>query len=167
MIQKDLKGMVILFVFSAITAFSYNFISPFGIALVGQWESSKGTVTAISKKDSVDNSLEINNPELVRQIIRNKERIVLDVRPREIYDQGHLPSALSYPLMDFDEIIGRILGSLKRESAILVYCSSVECTDSHTFAERLKKLRYNNIKVFSGGYRQWQEKGFEIEKNEE
>lgn len=167
MIKKDLKGMVILLGFAVVTAFLYNYISPFGIAFVGQWDTSKGVVTAISKDDTINTSLEINNPELVKKIIQKKERIILDVRPREMYDQGHLPSALSYPLMDFDEIIGEIFGSLKRESAILVYCSSFECEDSHAFAQRLRNLRYNNVKVFSGGYRQWQEKGYGIEKNEE
>jgi rhodanese-related sulfurtransferase len=167
MTLKDLKGAFFLVFFALATAFFYNYFSPFGIALFGQWESSKGVVSAISKKSPVNTSIEISNLEMIKQIVDKKERIIIDVRPREVYDQGHLPFALSFPLMEFDQSVSHILSSLDRQSAILVYCSSIECTDSHTFAMRLKNLRYNDVKVFSGGFRQWQEKGYKIEKNEE
>ncbi|MCD4722660.1 MAG: rhodanese-like domain-containing protein [Desulfobacula sp.] len=166
MTPKDIKGIFLLFVFALTTAFFYNWFSPFGIALLGQWETSKGVVTAISKTDSVTASIEINNPMIIKQIVQKKEKIILDVRPREIYDQGHLPYALSFPLMDFDDSVGQLLSSINRQSAILVYCSSFECTDSHMVAQRLKNLRFIDVKVFSGGFRQWQEMGYEIEKNE-
>ncbi|MBU1342489.1 MAG: rhodanese-like domain-containing protein [Proteobacteria bacterium] len=161
-----MKGTVLLVFFAGITALFYNQFSPFGIALFGQWETSKGVVFSISKTDSVDASIEINDPEIIKRIVQKKERIVLDVRPREIYNQGHLPFAVSFPLMEFDETIEQLLSSINRKSAILVYCSSIECTDSHTFAMRLKNLKYDNVKVFSGGFRQWEEKGYEIQKNE-
>lgn len=165
--RNDLKGLVILVFFALITAFLYNQLSPFGIPLFGQWKPSKGVVSAISHTDSGNASIQINNPDLVYQIVQKKERIILDVRPREIYNQGHLPHALSFPLEEFDEIVPQIFSSIERQAALLVYCSSVECTDSHTFATLLRNLRYSNVKIFSGGFRQWQEKGYEIEKNEE
>jgi len=166
MTQKDIKGILFLFLFALPTAFFFNWFSPFGIALVGQWEISKGTVNAISKTDSVNSLIEINNPEIIKQIVQKKEKIIIDVRSRDYYDQGHLPSALSFPLIDFDDYIHQLLNSINRQSAILVYCASFECTDSHIFADRLKDLNFNDVKVFSGGFRQWQEMGFEIEKNE-
>ncbi len=165
--KKELKGGFYLIVFAIITAFLYNHFSPFGIALFGQWEISKGVVTANSRTESIDSSIEINNPEIVRQIIEDKKRIILDVRTREIYIQGHLPTSLNYPLKEFDELVPKLLGSIKRSDAVIVYCSSIECPDSHAFAEHLISLKYSDVKVFSGGFRQWQEMGYEIKKNEE
>ena len=167
MTRKDLKGVVILVFFAVTAAFLYNIVSPFGIALQGQWETSKGTVTALSKKDTVNSSIEITRPDQVFQMVQKKQRQILDVRPREIYDLGHLPHAISFPLVQFDEEIARILSTMDRQSAILVYCASFECTDSHTIAERLKHMGYTDVKVFSGGFRLWQDMGYEIEKNEE
>ena len=167
MIHEDLKGAFLLVIFALITAFSYNHIYSKGIALFGQWDSSEGVISAISKDKSITASIEIINPEIVKQIVKKKERLILDVRRREIYNQGHLPGALSFPLVDFDENIGMLLDSVSKTSPILVYCSSVECSDSHTAAEQLKSLKYENIKVFSGGFRQWLELGHETEKNEE
>jgi len=167
MILKDLKGIVFLLSFSLLTAFSYNYFSVSGLSLVGQWEPSKGVVSARSKTGDINADIQINTCEIIKQIVQDKTRIILDVRPREIYNQGHLPGALSFPLIEFDQNIMQFLDSVNRQSSLLVYCSSIECTDSHTIAQRLKDLRYDDIKVFSGGFRQWQEKGYEIEKNED
>ncbi|MCP3873692.1 MAG: rhodanese-like domain-containing protein [Desulfobacteraceae bacterium] len=167
MVKNDLKGCFILIAVAVISAFLFNQFSPFGIAVFGQWETSKGVVSAGSKTQSLNASIEINHPDIIKQIVEKKQRIILDVRPTETYNQGHLPGALSFPLMDFDQMVEQLLTSIKKASPILVYCSSVECTDSHTFAERLKNMKYENVKVFSGGFRQWEEKGFNIEKNEE
>jgi len=165
--KKEIRGSFFLLAFALLTAFLYNHFAPNGIALFGQWETSKGVVTANSKTESINSSIEINNPEIVKQIIEDKKGIILDVRPREVYDQGHLPTSLNYPLIEFDEMVPKILGSMKRSNSIIVYCASFECTDSHTFAEQLIALQYSDVKVFSGGFRQWQEKGYEISKNEE
>lgn len=167
MTPKDLKGVVILVFFAVSAAFFYNGVSPFGIALQGQWETSKGTVRALSKNDTVDATIEIILPEQMLDMVQDKTQHILDVRPREIYDQGHLPHAISFPLMEFDEKISHFLSTMDRQSAILVYCSSFECTDSHTVAQRLTHMGYTNIKVFSGGFRLWQDMGYDIEKNEE
>lgn len=161
---KDLKDTFPLLFFALTAAFCYNYFSPAGIALFGQWETSKGVVTAHSKTNSVNASIEINNPKIIKQIIQKKERIVLDVRPREFYEEGHLPGALSFPLMEFDNIIEKLLKMTDKQSPILVYCSGFECTDSHDFAANLKDIRFTDVKVFSGGFRQWQEMGYEIEK---
>ncbi|HGY10892.1 MAG TPA: rhodanese-like domain-containing protein [Desulfobacterales bacterium] len=166
MILKEIKGSFFL-VFVAVTmGFFYNYFSSSGIALFGQWETSNGVVNAISKAGSVNVSIEINNPEIVRQIIQKKERIILDVRPREVYEEGHLPGALSFPWMEFDRVIDKLLEITDRQSPILVYCSGFECMDSHHFATNLKNMRFTDIKVYPGGFRQWQEVGYAMVKNE-
>ncbi len=164
---KDIKNIIFLLIFSVSIAFLYNHFSPFGIAVFGQWETSKGVVNAISKNETFNFAIEINDPNRVQQIITKKERIVVDARHKDFYDMGHLPGALSYPLIDFDTNLDQMLSALGKNSAILVYCSSFECTDSHTLASRLIESNFTDVKVFAGGYGQWVELGFKIEKNEE
>ena len=166
MTRKDLTGSLFLIFGALLTAFTYNYFSPSGIALFGQWEASNGVVSAISKTCPVNGSIEIINPDIIWRIVQKKERIILDVRPREIYNQGHLPHALCFPLMAFDDDLPQLLSLINRSSPVMVYCSSFACTDSHEFADRLKNLMYTDVKVFPGGFRLWQEKGYEIEKNE-
>ncbi|WP_299982592.1 rhodanese-like domain-containing protein [Desulfobacula sp.] len=166
MILKEIKGTFFLIFFALVTAFFYNHFSPSGIALFGQWQTSNGVVNAISKTDPVNASIEINNPEIIQRIIQKKERMVLDVRPFEFYEEGHLPGALSFPLMEFDIVIGKLLEMTDQHSPLLIYCSSFECMDSHNFATNLNGMSFTNVKVYPGGFRQWQEMGYDIEKNE-
>jgi rhodanese-related sulfurtransferase len=166
MIKTEKFGVFILLAVAAVVSLGVNYFSPSGIALVGQWDGSKGTVTAKSKQDTVDSDIEINNPLKVQQMIKNREVVLIDVRSGDAYDMGHLPGAFSFPLADFDQVLPQLLDLVKKDSAILVYCSGVECSDSHTFAAQLLALRFTQVRVYAGGFREWQEMGFETEKNE-
>lgn len=141
-----------------------NHFSPSGIALLGQWDKSKGVVTPKSKQDMVHGDIEINNPLRVLEMLKNKEVVLVDVRPGHLYDQGHLPGALSFPLNDFEENLEQIQAALKPDAPILVYCSGIECSDSHGFASKLVTLKFTQVRVYAGGFSEWQEMGFEIEK---
>jgi rhodanese-related sulfurtransferase len=166
MIKTEKFGILTLLAIAALISFGVNAFSPSGIALTGQWDKSKGVVTAKSKQDTVHSEFELNDPRKVRQMIKDKTVVLLDVRSKDEYDQGHLPGAFSFPLTVFDEILDRLLNLVKKDSVILVYCSGVECTDSHSFAAQLQAMRFMNVQVYAGGFRQWQEMGFEISKNE-
>ncbi len=166
MTLKEIQGIVLLLSISISTAFVYNMLSPHRIAIVGQWEASKGVVSAVSKAIPIEFSIEILDPKIIEDIVKDETWIIIDARDIEFYNMGHIPRALSFPLIDFDQNLSIIIHSIKKDSKILVYCSSVECEISHRFAERLKQLKYSYVKVFSGGFRQWQEMGNEIIKNE-
>lgn len=163
---KDIQGVLGLLAAACCLAFAGNFFSTSGIALVGQWDTSFGVVTAMGKQDTVSREIEINNPLKVRQMVQAGNVPILDVRPRDIYDYGHLPGALSFPLAEFDESLKRLASRFKKNAYLLVYCSGFDCSDSHTFASRLISLGYTRVQVYAGGFGEWEEMGFEIEKNE-
>jgi len=58
--SENLKGIIVLLLLSIGTAFLYNHYSPHGIALIGQWDTNKGVVHAISKNEESPASLEIS-----------------------------------------------------------------------------------------------------------
>ncbi len=167
MIKKEKFGILTLLTIAALISFGVNAFSPSGIALTGQWDKSKGVVTAKSKQDAVHPEIELNDPRTVQQMIKNKAVVLLDVRSNEEFDQGHLPGAFSFPLAEFDDNLDKLLSLVNKDSSVLVYCSGVDCAASHTFAAQLLAMRFMNVKVYAGGFRQWQEMGFEISKNEE
>jgi rhodanese-related sulfurtransferase len=166
MIKSEKFGVLTLFIIAALLSLGVNYLSPSGIALRGQWDKSIGVVTAKSKQDVVDADIEINNPLRVLQMIKGKEMISIDVRLKQAFDMGHLPDALSFPLSEFDDGLPQLLDLVKKDMAVLVYCSGVECSDSHTFAAKLLELNFTKVRVYPGGFQEWQEMGFEIEKNE-
>ncbi len=164
MIKTEKFGVLILLTLAGLLSFGVNFFSPTGIALTGQWDRSRGVVMAKSKQDMGHADIEINNPLRVRRMIKNSEVVLVDVRPKERYDMGHLPGAVSFPLDAFDEGFDTFLKLVKKDSLILVYCSGVECTDSHAVAAQLMALNFKTVQVYAGGFREWQEMGYETEK---
>ncbi len=167
MIKTDCFGVLTLLAIAAVLSVGVNYFSPSGIAWVGQWDRSKGVVMAKSKQDIVHANIEINNPLKVRQMIQNRAVVLLDVRSKDAYENGHLPGALSFPLEDFDQVLPRLLDLVKKDSVILAYCSGFECTDSHTFAAQLLALKFTQVQVYAGGFREWQEMGFDTKNNGE
>jgi rhodanese-related sulfurtransferase len=162
--EKDIKHALILFFLAVCLSFIYNHISESGIAVFGQWNPDKGVVSALPQSGGIDISIEINNPETVKIIVEKRQRLILDVRPLDFYEMGHLPGALSFPLENFKTGIRQLKEIADLHRPILVYCSGFDCSASHIFAEKLQKLNYTDVKVYSGGFAQWQEMGYEIEK---
>ena len=165
MIKTEKFGVFTLVILAALLSFGVNSFSPAGIALTGQWDRSKGVVMAKSKQGML-HAIKINNPLRVRQMIKNREVVFMEVRPKEIYDMVHIPGAFSFPLEAFDDVLDRLFMLVKKDSLILVYCSGVDCTDSHFFAAQLMDLKFKKVQVYAGGFREWQEMGYEIGKNE-
>ena len=85
--------------------------------------------------------------EEAKQIMDSEEGyIILDVRTREEYDQGHIPGAIVIPHEEIAEKAEDVLTD--KDQLILVYCRSGR--RSKIAAEALLELGYTNIKEFGG-----------------
>ena len=83
---------------------------------------------------------------------------VLDVRPSEEYQAGHLPGAVNIPLA---EIEGR-LGKLPKNKEIVAYCRGPYCVLAF---EAVKLLRQRGFKArrLEAGLPEWRTKGLPVE----
>jgi len=159
---RDITGSLLLLAFSAALGFGVNAFSPEGIALWGQWDTSAGVVMAGAARQDAVKAPEINNPMKVRRMIGDGKTVLVDVRRADIYREGHIPGALSFPLHDFDAVISQFTGTIAKTAPILVYCSGVTCTDSHEFAARIIRMGYSQVTVYGGGFTEWSEMEFEV-----
>lgn len=97
----------------------------------------------------------------VEKLLDGKENtyLVLDVRNREAYDEGHIPKAKNIPI---DKLA---YGSRKlpKDKMIIVYCYNVACFRATRAALELAK---NGFKVMemAGGFDEWRKHGYKIEK---
>lgn len=84
-------------------------------------------------------------------IKEKKDVIILDVRTKEEFNDGHLADAKSFPLgridMDLDELYGY------EDRPILVYCE--RGGRSFQASEVLENNGFNNIYNMLGGYTSW------------
>lgn len=163
--MTNLKGIIILLTISYVLAFSYNYFSLSGIAVIGNWDKTQGVVSANKKMPVVKRDREINDLTIMKKIFDDKSALIIDVRSKEIFKIGHIPGAKSIPLSQFDELIGSFYENISMEEKLVIYCSGRECADSHAFATKLTEMGYENVKVFAGGFTEWEQEGFAVEKS--
>ena len=78
--------------------------------------------------------------------VRGGEVTVLDVRPREEFEAGHIPGALSVPL---EELEWR-LSELPQEREIVAYCRGPYCVLSVEAVELLKERGFTAVRMEDG-----------------
>ncbi|WP_051957867.1 rhodanese-like domain-containing protein [Desulfobacter vibrioformis] len=160
--KRDILGCFFILSICVMTGLGVNALSPNGIALRGQWNPDQGVVMAGANKTHAVDVLQINDPLKVKRLVESGTMIVLDVRWPEIYDLGHIPGALNFPLGDFEEEKKEMLSRITPEDEILVYCAGVTCHDSHTFATRLVEMGFAHVAIYAGGFAEWEEMGFDV-----
>jgi len=158
------KELSILLCLSLAVAFSFNHLSPKGIALIGNWDTSKGVVSARSKDDVAFHDLEIEDVETAKQIYDRRNVVFVDARTEELFAEGHIQGAISIPLGRFNAYIGKFKRDHPLSVFIVTYCSGRECDDSHKLAQHLLGEGFANISIFIDGYPGWEEAGYPIEK---
>ena len=74
----------------------------------------------------------------LKEIMKEKNYIILDVRHKEEYDEEHILGAINIPLEEIDKNI-----KLDKKKTILVYCKSG--VRSRKAYQKLKKMKYDVV----------------------
>ena len=92
-----------------------------------------------------------------RTAVENKTALILDARPSDFFERGHVPGALNLSRDDFAHDYRRLSPTLKAAAAkpIIVYCSGGACHDSRLVASALLSLGFSDVRVYTGGWDDW------------
>jgi len=161
--MKTIKEVSIIIGISAIVAFGVNYISPNGIALVGQWDISQGVVGATGKNQIIMDELEIDNVFYAKSLFDSGQVLFVDARSHEDFNDGHIKGAVSLPVGQYDDRIDAFSKLHHLERPIVTYCSGRTCEDSHHLAQLLMERGYLNISVMIDGFPGWEAEGYPIE----
>ena len=161
--RKAIKEIIILVGISVILALAANFLSPKGIALVGQWDTSKGVITASPTGPEEWKPEEINSVAQAKEIFDAGNVLFVDARSQDNYEDGHIPGAVSLQVGQFDEQIESFLSQNSPDTHIVTYCSGRTCEDSHNLARLLFDVGFTHVSVFIDGFPGWEAQGFPIE----
>ena len=94
---------------------------------------------------------------------RSKDGLVtiLDVRPAEEYEVGHLPGAINVPL----EEIGQHLADLPKDQDVIAYCRGEYCVLAFEAVATLRKKGFSARRL-EEGYPEWKAAGLPVEEIE-
>lgn len=83
---------------------------------------------------------------------------VLDVRPEDEFNMGHIPGALQVDLSGLESLVG----SLRASTEIVAYCRGPYCVYAHQAVARLTAMGYRARRL-EGGLPEWRADGLQIE----
>ncbi len=89
--------------------------------------------------------------------------VVLDARPREAYQKGHIPGAISFPHREMTE---DSVASLDRGKVYVVYCDGIGCNGSTKGSYKLSRLGFR-AKELLGGLDWWRRDGHPVQAGHE
>jgi rhodanese-related sulfurtransferase len=108
-----------------------------------------GEVERAARNYLGDEVVAISREELIARLGRN-DVVLVDVRPSEEFDAGHIEGALSIPLDELDER----LAELPPGSEIVAYCRGAFCAYAHD-AVRLLRAEGRAARRLEGGWPEW------------
>ncbi len=146
----------------------YRLTSPEVIAF---WRSlqtiareSRGDVERLAREYLGEDEIEELTKEDLWERLQRKDNklVVLDVRPLEEYEAGHIPGAFSIPL---DELRKRV-NELPKSKHIVAYCRGPLCALAPEATRYLKGKGYN-VKRLVDGAPDWQAAGMPLSAEDE
>jgi rhodanese-related sulfurtransferase len=179
----------ILFILTAAVVFSFiaNSINPNGIPLIPDnskyaQDKSDSLKKAFLHQDSarISDSLKNNikkqsdmiKPQNIKidfaKILFDKNAVFIDGRTSAEYEQGHIKNALSIPYKEFSvkqpDEKNQVVKDLKKDQVIVCYCTGGDCEVSIDLAYELAKMGYTKLYIYLGGYKEWENSGYPVNK---
>jgi rhodanese-related sulfurtransferase len=147
------RGMMICLA-GAFFGLLFNAVSPRSIDLLGPipHREAKG----ISELDL----------EEARTLYKERTGVFVDARSAKEFGEGHIPGALLLPLDDFDEAVSSWMDLIPPDTLLITYCAGAGCESSWDVAELLREEGYSQVKVFFGGWGEWKDAGYPVERSE-
>jgi len=184
--MRLLKETGIIIAISITVALLYNFINPKGLAFRGDFEKySKETAENTNQGDpnktqNTPPKRKLNKEgfyepskikiEYAKQLY-DKQAVFLDARIPEENNRGHIQRSVSQPFESFHKlskeerlvVMEKIIKD--KDGMIVCYCNGGECDISIDLAYDIAKAGYTNVHIYLGGYKEWEDAGYPVEKD--
>lgn len=90
------------------------------------------------------------------QMMNHQHAILIDIRPSEAFNAGHIPQARSIPATEID----KKAASLPKNKPLILVCDFGRAAGSA--AVRLRALGFTEVSVLGGGMRAWSTAGLPL-----
>ncbi|MCJ7497761.1 MAG: rhodanese-like domain-containing protein [candidate division Zixibacteria bacterium] len=164
-IFKFIFQAVLIVVFSLFIGVIYNIFSKGGISIKGSWSNkvfSDSLVVPYSYDKADPPAITLTQ---AMTYFQTHNTIFLDARLEGDYKAGHIPKALNLPFDEFDQYYPKVELLLTKDKNIITYCDGTECEASLFLARILKERGFKNLKIFFGGWTEWNKAGLPVERS--
>jgi len=133
-----------------------NTVNPAGIPLAEEEVSRV-------RGEAVEVGLKVVELSQARRIVATGDWVILDARPVDDFEAGHIPGALSMPAKAPGERFAELQVLLVPAQPAMVYCSGSACDQGLRLGEFLQAQGLEEVALFEGGMEVWDEAGLEVE----
>lgn len=159
--KKLLAEMAVIFLAAAAFGIAWNHQ-----LLVNAW-SGKSIASAPTAPAPAAGEAAIPLPlglQQVKELYDRNEAIIVDARDRTDFAEGHIKGAILLPVGEVERELPRFRERAALTAMIVVYCNGYSCHDSRTLADRLIGAGWRQVFVFEGGYPEWRDAGYPVER---
>jgi len=107
--------------------------------------------------DNADGAMKPVSRDDLLQGLKAGTLALLDVRPADEFQAGHLPEAVNIPISQLDQMFD----VLPRDREIVAYCRGPYCALSHDAVKWLRQKGFN-ARRFAEGYPEWKAAGLPV-----
>jgi rhodanese-related sulfurtransferase len=94
------------------------------------------------------------------------EALFIDARHEFDYKLGHIKGAMNIPLQELDER-KELISAIAKDKLLIIYCDGAECNSSIELSSKLFQSGYSNVRIFFGGWREWEAAGLPIAQSQD
>jgi rhodanese-related sulfurtransferase len=150
--RQSLLEALFLVIAAIVLGTAYTFVTKQGFFTEAQ-----------SVQTAAPSNIEIISLATAKDIFESNNALFVDARHEFDYQTGHIRGAMNVALKKFDTHVAR-LNKISKDKLLIVYCDGAECNSSIELAVKLMESGFTNVKVFFGGWQEWNSAKLPIEK---
>jgi rhodanese-related sulfurtransferase len=119
--------------------------------------------TIEDKVEDISSDFERISIDEAAEIFIKDKAVFIDARDQDSYEFGHIPGAINVPWEEAqydDSIIAKLVPP---GFPLITYCDGSDCESSILLAGAMAKLGLDDVRVFFGGWVEWEEAEYPIE----
>jgi rhodanese-related sulfurtransferase len=97
-------------------------------------------------------------------LYQSGDAVFVDARHEFDFRLGHITGAINVPLREY-EVKKALLSGFPKNKLIVAYCDGAECNSSIELSVKLMQDGYTDVKIFFGGWREWEDANHPTEKS--
>ncbi|MFQ6098268.1 MAG: rhodanese-like domain-containing protein [Armatimonadota bacterium] len=143
------------------------FLTGIACGLVLNWVHPLGHALGSNQPVCPPPKAKFTTLEAAAQAFEAGAALFVDARAAEAYAEGHIPGAISLPLIDFDEVFAHVRERLRAAPRIITYCSGADCRASEYLGDRLVEEGFEAVEILPEGFPAWEAAGYPVAVGEE